>query len=303
VSRLHHIVAFVLIACIWGFSFTAVEAGLTSFPPLVLMAFRYDIAGCLLLGYAMIRSDTWWPTTQADMVAICSGGVFWIALGNGVWFVGQALTSSVLSGVMPSLIPIVTTVFSWLLLPTDRLTPVSLIGLLISFAGAVVLVWPTGPVTLSAGLLGKGLLIVGVIGAALGSVLIRWTSPSLSTTPLVAWSVVVGAVVIHILSFVAGDMWAGNVTVLGVLSLAYLSTVATVVAYILYFSLLERYSAIEMTLVTYLVPLVAAAAGVVLFDEPITTRLAGGFAMILLGFGLMKREPLRAQLNRVSVRS
>jgi drug/metabolite transporter (DMT)-like permease len=44
-------------------------------------------------------------------------------------------------------------------------------------------------------------------------------------------------------------------------ALVYLGVFSTLVAYLLYFSLLERHSAIELTLVTYLVPLVAAAAG------------------------------------------
>ncbi|MDL0134019.1 DMT family transporter [Halobacterium salinarum] len=294
-SRLYDVVAFLLIAVFWGFSFTVVEVGLSSFPPLLLMAFRYDIAGLILLGYAMLTSETWRPTTRADVIAICGGGVLWIALGNGIWFVGQALTSSVLSGVMPSLIPIVTIVCSWFLLPNDRLTLSSLVGLFVSFAGAMILIWPAGQLTLSAGFLGKSLLLVGVIGAALGSVVIRWASPPLSTVPLVAWSVLVGAGSIHLLSSIVGGAWSGNVTTLGILSVAYLSTVATVIAYILYFRLLERYSAIEITLVTYLVPLVAAATGVVFFDEPITARIAGGHS------SLAKRQI--ARLRRVGRRA
>lgn len=299
-SRLRDIVAFLSIATFWGFSFTVVEMGLSSLPPLLLMAFRYDIAGLILLGYVIVRYDIWRPTTQSDLFAICGGGVLWIALGNGVWFVGQALTSSVLSGVMPSLIPIVTTVCSWVFLPNDRLAPSSLVGVLISFVGAMILVWPTGPVTLNAGLLGKSLLFVGVIGAALGSVVIRWASPSLATIPLVAWSVLVGAGSIHLLSSIVGGSWSGSVTVLGVLSVAYLSTVATVISYILYFRLLDRYTAIEITLVTYLVPLVAATTGVIFFEEPVTTRIIGGFLIILLGFGLMKRAPIQSQISHLS---
>jgi drug/metabolite transporter (DMT)-like permease len=296
-SALRDVVAFLLVAVLWGLSFPAVEMGLSSFPPLLLMALRFDIASLILLSYVILTPDTWWPTTRADVLAVCGGGVLWIAIGNGVWFVGQALTSSVLSGVMSSLIPIVTTAFSWILLPNDRLTLTSLVGVLISFAGAILLVWPAGPITLSAGLLGKGLLIFGVISAALGSVVIRGASPSLSTIPLVTWSVLVGALGIHLVSYIAGGEWSGNVTALGVLSVVYLSVVATVIAYILYFRLLEKYSAIEITLVTYLVPLVAAGTGVILFDELITTRIIGGFVIILLGFGLMKRAPLQAWIN------
>ena len=301
--RLRDLGAFLFIACAWGFSFGAVEIGLTSFPPLLLMAFRYDIAGVLLLGYAVMESEQWLPTTRADLIAISGGGLFWIALGNGVWFVGQSLTSSVLSGVMFSLIPIMTTVFSWLLLPDDRLTPLSVLGLLLSFLGALVLVWPTGDAIYGSGALGKGLLLAGVGGAALGSVLIRWAPSNLSSVSLAAWSVLVGAGVIHILSDQVGAPWSTDVTMSGVISLLYLSVIATMVVYTLYFALLNRYSAIEMTLVGYLVPPIAAVAGYLLFNEPITIRTISGFAVIIFGFCLMKRRSLRTYFTRLNVSS
>lgn len=127
-SRVRDIAAFVVVAWAWGLTFAAVEVGLESFPPLLLMALRYDVAGVVLLGYVVARTGMWRPSTRADVFAIVGGGVFWIAVGNGIWFAGQQLTSSVMSGVMPSLIPIATTVFSWVLLPEDRLSPTALLG-------------------------------------------------------------------------------------------------------------------------------------------------------------------------------
>lgn len=297
-SALRDLAAFCALAWFWGTTFAAVEYGLGSFPPLLLLALRYYVAGVLLLGYVVWTSDDWRPTTTADLVAIGGGGLCWIAVGNGVWFVGQELTTSVLSGLMTALIPIATTAFSWLLLPEDRLTPLSVVGLGISFAGAVLIVFPAGAALATTEVIGKGLLFAGVLGSALGSVLIRRAAAQISSAAQTAWAALLGAGVIHGLHFLAGEPSVTTVTVSSVAALLYLSVPATVVAYTLFFSLLERHSAIEITLVTYLVPIVATGTGWLLFAEPVTRRMLAGLGVVLVGFGLLKRRELRTELAR-----
>lgn len=298
-ARFRDAVAFFTVACLWGFGVAAAEVGFRSFPPLLLSAFRYYIAGGLLLGYVGLATDVWYPRTRADKVAICGGGVFWIAVGNGVWFVGQNLTTSVLSGLMMGFTPIVTVAISWILLPQDRLTTVSLVGLFISFGGTILLVWPTQTATVTTALIGKALLFVGVFGLAAGSVLVRWATTSLPSTTWTAWSALVGGVIIHGLSVLSGEQWAMNVTMTGIASLLYLSVGATAVSYILFFFLLDRHPAIEVTLITYLVPIIAAVTGWALFDERISWRMAAGLPIIVIGFTIMKRHELRAEVARI----
>ena len=299
-SRLRDVASFCAVGCLWGLSLAAVEVGLRSFPPLLLSAFRYYAASVLLLGYAATGARDWLPRTRGDVVAIVGGGVGWIAIGNGVWFVGQALTTSVLSGLMTSLTPVATTAVSWLALPDDRLSPVSLAGLFISFGGAVLLVSPSGPVAVTTALLGKALLLLGVLGLAFGSVLVRWASTSLPSTARTGWATLVGAAVIHGLSVLAAEQWTvAEATPLGVAAVGYLAVGATAVAYVLFFGLLDRHPAIEVTLVTYVVPVVAAVTGWILFDEQLSWQMAVGFLVIVVGFVVMKRRELRAELERL----
>lgn len=288
--------AFAGLAGLWGLTVTVMQLGFASFPPLLLSAFRYYLGGILLLGYVVWRTDDWWPRTRGDVAAISGGGVFWIAIGNGVWFVGQELTTSVLSGLMMSLIPIATAAFSWVVIPEDRLTPVSLAGLFISFIGAVLLFWPITLSVIDDELVGKGLLLVGVLGAAIGGVLLRWAPARLSRPAQTTWSVLIGAVIVHWLSLAVGEQWTPVVTPVGIAALVYLGVLGTVVAYLLFFSLFDRHSAIEVSLVTYLVPVVAATGGWVAFGEEITLPMVGGFVVIVTGFALMKRRELGALL-------
>jgi len=297
-SHLQDLAAFVVVACAWGLTFAVVEVGLESFPPLLLMALRYDVAGVVLLGYVIAQSEIWKPTTRSDLFAIAGGGIFWIAVGNGIWFVGQELTSSVLSGIMTSLAPIATTVLSWAIIPEDRLSPTGILGIFVCFIGAILIVWPSEMSVLSAGFLGEVLLLVGVLGAALGSVLIRWTSTSLANSALTAWAVIIGGGIIHLLSYAANEPLVATTNPYSIGALLYLSLIATVIAYQLYFSLLGRYTAIEVTLITYLVPIVAIIAGALFFNEHVTPRILAGFVVVIAGFVLLKWKAIQSQVGR-----
>lgn len=122
---------------------------------------------------------------------------------------------------------------------------------------------------------------------------------SLSSTARTAWSALAGALVIHGLSVLVGEQWSADLTAEAIGVLVYLGVLETVVAYVLFSSLFERHSAIEVTLVTYLVPVVAASAGWAPFGERLTWRMSGGFLVVVLGFALMKRRELRAELVRI----
>jgi drug/metabolite transporter (DMT)-like permease len=51
----------------------------------------------------------------------------------------------------------------------------------------------------------------------------------------------------------------------------------------------------------YIAPVVAATAGWLLFGEPVTVPMVGGFLVVMAGFALMKRQEIRAELTRYGV--
>jgi len=186
-------------------------------------------------------------------------------------------------------------------LPTERLRPLSVAGPGIGFVGAVVMLVPSGATTFTGSLVGKAILFGGAGGIALASVLIRYADPSLSSPVQTAWSAALGAVLLHALSPLLGETWGGEVSVSAGVAVGYPGVVSTVGAYLLYFSLLGRRPSIEVTLMMYLTPVVAAVAGWPLFGEPITSPMIGGSLLVVGGFALMKRREIRAALTRYGI--
>ncbi len=77
-------------------------------------------------------------------------------------------------------------------------------------------------------------------------------------------------------------------------SLLALALGGTAVAYVLYYALFAGAGAARSIQITYLVPAIALAYGVLLLGEPLTLSALGGLALILagvaLGAGAMQRR-------------
>ena len=70
------------------------------------------------------------------------------------------------------------------------------------------------------------------------------------------------------------------------LSVAALAVLGTTIAQLVYFHMLPLYGNPRISLVAYVMPAFAIAYGALFLDEPITTGMLIGLALILLGVAL-----------------
>lgn len=295
VATLRAAAPFALLAGLWGFSFPAISIGLKALEPLLFAAFRYDVAAVLLLGYAAIQTETWWPTARADRAAILGGGVFMVA-ANGLLFVGQQTVPSGVAAIIQGLVPIATTLWALGLLD-ERLTGVGAVGVLLGFLGVGLVVRPSPDALLAGDTLGRLLIVAQVVFVSLGGVLVQRAGPSLDPAALSGWSMALGSVLLHATSLLAGEDLPSAIPPSALIAVAYLGVFATALAFFVYFTLIDRHGAMEASLVAYVVPPVATVAGVVLLDEKVTALSLVGFLVVVLGFVLLKRDALRALVD------
>jgi len=293
VTRRAAVLLFGGLATMWGLSFPAISVGLRDLPPLLFAAFRYDVAAVLLLVYVGATADPGdhLPSEGRDVVAVLAGGVFLVA-ANGLLFVGQQTVPSGVAAILQGLVPILTTLWALLLLD-EQVTPAGAAGILLGFVGVGLIVRPDPANLLASDLLGKFIILGQVVFVALGGVLVDRAKPTIASTALTGWSMALGGLLLHAGSLTAGESLAdATLSQTAVGAIVYLGVFSTALAFVVYFTILERYGALETSLVAYLVPVVATIAGVVLLDERITPATIGGFVVVFLGFALLKRRQL-----------
>jgi len=293
---------FLALAVAWGSAFTAIKAGLAYFPPVLFAALRYDFAGLLMLGYAAYATDRLRPRSREEWVLVVVAGLLMIAAYHAFLFVGQQGTTSAAAAIVVSLSPILTTGFSRALLPEERLAPLGLVGLGLGLLGVVVLQDPEPGALVTARSVSLGLVFLAAASFALGSVLTQRVDAELPIETLEAWAMLIGAAAMHVASFGIGESPAAvEYTVEAALALAYLVVVASALGFLVYFDLLERLGPIEINLVSYAAPLAAAATAFVVLNERPTLATAAGFLCICCGFVLIKRDAIRAELDRSGI--
>lgn len=292
------------LAVAWGSAFTAIKAGLEFFPPVLFAAFRYDFAGVLMLGYAVYVTDRWIPRSRSEWLSVGIGGTFLIAAYHAFLFIGEQETTSAAAAIIVSLSPILTTGFARAFLPDERLTVVGTVGLLIGFVGVGVLSNPDPSNLFNTRTVSMFMVFLAAASFALGSVLTRRVDGELPIETMEAWSMLIGAVLMHGASMalaesVSNVRWTGE----AILSLLYLVVVASALGFLIYFDLLDRLGPIEINLVSYAAPVVAAITGLLFLNETPTAYTVVGFVLILLGFILLKRDALRSEVGRFRSRS
>ena len=299
-SPFRNAILFVVLAAVWGSAFTAIKAGLEFFPPVLFAAFRYDLAGLLMLGYAVYATDRWRPRSRNEWLLVGVGGALLIAAYHAFLFVGQQGTTSAAAAVIVSLSPILTTGFARSLLPDERLAFLGIVGLLVGFLGVVILSNPDPNNLLDARTVSMFLIFLAAASFALGSVLTRRFDTGLPIETMEAWSMLLGALLMHGVSVaLAESVTDVEWTLEAVVALLYLVVVASAAGFLIYFDLLERLGPIEINLVSYAAPVAAAVTGLVFLGEVPTIHTWVGFLFILTGFLLVKRDAIRAELVRL----
>jgi drug/metabolite transporter (DMT)-like permease len=287
-------VLFVLLATVWGGSFVAIEVGLAHVPPLLFAAFRYDVAGIVVLGYAVLTRDRWLPCERSEWLAIGAGGLLLIAAFHALLYLGQGYVSGAIAAIVVSLIPLLTVVFDHAIVGETRLDRVGGAGLAFGFVGVGVVANPSPGALDPTMLVGVGLVFLAAVCFALGGVL---TSPLPRTLPMVsrqAWMMLVGGLALHVGSVARGEPLAPSVWTPSVVgAFAYLVLASSVVGYLLYFELLDRVGPAELNLVNYLSPVVAALVSWALLGRLLGPTAVTGFAVVFVGFALLKRDTLR----------
>ncbi|SEH14741.1 Permease of the drug/metabolite transporter (DMT) superfamily [Natronorubrum sediminis] len=301
VRRYRNALLFISLAGIWGTAFVAISAGLEHFPPVLFAAFRYDIAGVLMLAYAVYAVDDWYPTRRGEWLLVAVGATLLIAAYHVFLFVGQQHTTAAAAAIVVSLSPVLTTGFARVLTPTDALSSVGIVGLAFGLVGVGLVARPDPEQLLTTDVVAILLVFCAATAFALGGVVTRSLEATLPIETLEAWSMLGGALIMHAVSLALGEpleptAWTHPEAV-G--ALGYLALVASAIGFLLYFDLLERLGAVEINMVSYVAPVFAALFGWLYLGEVVDAATVVGFGFIAAGFVLVKRTAIRSEFDHL----
>jgi drug/metabolite transporter (DMT)-like permease len=290
---------FVILLClglIWGASFLFIKVAVVTIPPFTV-AFGRTAPAALVL-YLVLRSrGLRMPSFGPLWGSFLLMGLFNGALPYTLITWAEIHIDSGLAAIINALMPLFTVLLAHFLTQDERLNFMKIVGIFLGLLGVLTLF---GPAVLKG--LGTHLLSqLAVMGAALCYAIsviygrrLREITPWVSATG----QLICAAFLTLPMSLVIDSPWELSPTLLSLGALACLSLLGTALAYILYYYLLARISATNVSLVTYMLPITGVFWGALLLGERLHWSAFLALILILTGIAGVNGRLPRFQLNR-----
>jgi drug/metabolite transporter (DMT)-like permease len=283
VSNFKPYLALAGLALIWGASFLLIKVAVHDMSPTVLLLIR-SLSGLVALAVivkAMGRPllGEGWRTRLGSfaIMAITNAIVPWVAIA---W--GEERISSGLASILNSTTTLWTAVLIFWAMPAERPTRVGYLGVVLGFAGVVILVLPDILAHGASGnFLGAIAVLVASLSYAANAIYQRRKMRSVSIFDISIGQL--AATVIFAIPLAAPSLPQVHVAVTSMAAVIALGAGATGIAYLLYYYVMNSLGAVRAAGVTLLVPVTAVFWGVVLLHEGFSWPIVAGMGVILAG--------------------
>lgn len=313
------ILAFAIVYIVWGSTYFFIHKALDGFTPFMLGAFRFTIAGLIMLAWCRYKGYdifNWKAIRNASVTGLL---LLFIDTGIIIW-VEQFLTSGLVSIMAASAAIwfIVLDKPKW----KENFTDVPTVaGLFMGFLGVVMLFGEQlaiapDPAQRNTNLWGMVLLVLGAIAWTAGSLYSKYfgsrDEETLNTPVWVgtAWQIFIAGMAFTLTAAFTGEMssfaWRA-VPATAWWAILYLIVFGSIIAYSAYIWLLAHRSATQVSTYAYVNPIVAVMLSFFLTDEVITSVQITGLVIILISVLLINwssymKSPNSKMKNRVRIK-
>jgi drug/metabolite transporter (DMT)-like permease len=286
------------LGAIWGCSFLFISVGVRELPPLYLALGRVIAGSVVLLAILAMkreplpRDPRLWA--HSFVVGAIGSAIPWTLFGYG-----EERIPSLLAGIWNGITPLIVLPIAVLIFRTETFSTQRVLGLLIGFAGMLV-VLGAWQVDSGADLLGQGLCMLAAFfyGLAIPYQKRFLAGTTLSGTALSASLLLCATVQLAIVApLVTGQAppapWSLSPEV--VLSVVALGALGSGLAFVLNMRNIRLIGASRTAMVTYLMPIFSIIVGVLVLHEHIAWYQPVGGLIVLTGVavsqGLLRRRP------------
>lgn len=305
------IIAFAIVYIVWGSTYFFIQKAVADFPPFMLGALRFLIAGGFMTAWCVIKGEKLFgiPTIKHAIIS----GILLLFFGNGIIIWVEQSVPSGLASITVSSAPL------WFVLLdqpkwTENFRSRSIIlGMIIGLAGVFMLfseqvsssIKGTGGIPLGT----MGLLLLASISWAAGSLYSKYKSSKGSTMVNSSWQMMAAGFAFLPGMFIRNEFSGfhfADVSTDAWLALLYLVFLGSIAGFSAYVWLLKVRPAMQVSTYAYVNPVVAVLLGVFLANENISLIQILGLitilgSVLLINMAKYRREKLAERAKSASL--
>ncbi len=277
----------VMLAFIWGSSFTLIKVIVEDIPPLSLTATRIAVAAVVLAAAARVLRQKW-PRGRHVWAWIVAAGLTGNVLPFSLISWGEERIDSGLAAIYIAIVPIATLLLAHHFTRDERFTLRKLAGVTLGFSGILVLVGPRALLHMDEYVIRQLAVALAALSYAVNTLIVK----RLSGVRPVAMAAAIMAVSALILVPVA--LWHDGLVRPPASSAAWavtLGVIHTAVATLIMFFVVRRAGASFFSMINFLIPVIGYFLGVTLLGEALSPRAIAALALILAGIYISTGRP------------
>jgi drug/metabolite transporter (DMT)-like permease len=280
--------AWLAVCVLWGTTYLAIAIALETLPPLFMAGFRYIVAGGLLVAVLRLRGETLPPPAAWGRLAVL--GILLLGFGNGGLVWAEQTIPSGFAALLVAMTPFWMVGIDSLMPGAERLTRPRILGLVVGFAGVLMLVWPE----LAAGG-GRGFLQgviaaeIACVGWALGSSYARRRRPEENVLVVAGFEMIFGGLFLVAGGALRQEWRMVALTTRTLAAWLYLVFFGGIAGFSAYAYALKHLPVSTVSLYAYVNPIIAVALGTLVLGEPFSPRIAVAGVVVMVGMWMVRR--------------
>lgn len=276
---------FVILSSIWGASFLFMAIGLDAFHPGLVTLLRVGFGAAFMAALPRTRTTS---IDRSDWPSVALLGVIWVAIPLTLFPIAQQWIDSGVAGMLNGSTPIFTAVVASLLLrqlPGRR----QILGLVIGFVGIVAIALPSAGGDQTAAI-GVVLVLTATVGYAFASNIIAPLQQKYGSLPVMAR--VQWVAVALVMPFGLYGTTHSTFAWPSLLATMAVGVLGTGLAFVLMGNLVGSVGPTRATFVTYAMPVIAMALGILFRDEAVLPIAVIGVVLVIMGAVLASRSEI-----------
>ncbi|HCT8189632.1 DMT family transporter [Morganella morganii] len=291
--------AFAFLGIIWGTNFIFMRQASEWISPVQIVFLR------VLCGFVPIAVMAWMQkavrrehlkyTGHFLVMALLATVIYYWAFASGT-----SLLLSGVSGVLSGAIPLFSFIVAAIFLRQEKITLVRLCGLMLGFAGVILIAKPWQVSGESISLAGVGYMIMGSLSVGISFVYAKKFLADKQIAPLALTTYQIGLALLILacitpftgITAIAQDSTASLGLIIG------LGLLGTGVAYLTYYYLILNLGAVVASSVTYIPPVVALIVGFLAANEQLGMTEILSMVLIMCGVFLLQRPSRRPEAEK-----
>lgn len=272
--------AFAVLSLAWGTSFFWIKIAVSEIGPFTLVAFRL-LFGVLGLVAVVFATRPTFPRKPGAWLALVVLGLTNVAVPFTLISWGEMFIDSAVGSVLNSSVPLFTAVLAHFLVAEDRLNLQKGSGLLLGFAGVLVLVWRDVENIGTGGFWGQGAVLLAAVFYAFSAIYARRNAAGVSSIVQAFVQVLAADTVMWLaVSVVESPVTIPQLPITWV-ALVWLGLIGSCLAYMMYFYLIKSVGPTRMSQVAYTFPVVGILFGTLFLGESFDWQLVLGAALVV----------------------